>query len=108
MNSTLSFKHYLGMVEEDVNQDIATIMSKISLLDTQINSRTQPLLAQKATLQKALAIKQKEAQAQSAQNPQQGQQNGQTPGQPMQASNQTTTPGGTRTQTPGNAPSLPQ
>lgn len=104
----LSFKQYLGMVVEDVQQDIAALTSQIAQIDSQINTRVQPLLQKKTILQKTLALKQKEAETQSKQGGNQ-QQNGQTPGQqPMQAANRTTTPGGTQQATPGTTPSLPQ
>lgn len=105
MDAQLSFKSYLSMVVEDVQQDIAKITSDIAMIDTQINQRTQPLLTRKAALQKMLALKQKQAQADATKDgaPQPGQTQN-----PMQASNQTKTPGAAQTQTPGNAPQLPQ
>lgn len=103
--SMLSFKQYLSIMEEDVNADIAKISSDIALCDTQINQRIAPLQQRKMQLQKMLAVKQKQAQADAnkpgAQQPNQQQ-------QPMQASNQTRTPGASDSATPGGAPQLPQ
>lgn len=88
---------------EDTTQDVNKLMSDISLIDTQINQRTQPLLARKTQLQKMLAIKQKMQQAEQKKNGDMQAQNGQPQAQP---SNQTTTPGGTSSATPGGAPAL--
>jgi hypothetical protein len=101
--STLSFKQYLSIMTEDTQQDVNKLMSDISLIDTQVNQRTQPLLLRKAQLQKLLAIKQKMAQAEEKKNGGMQAPNGQQQGQP---SNQTTTPGGTGSATPGGAPAL--
>lgn len=99
--STLSFKQYLSIMNEDTQQDVNKLMSDISLIDTQINQRTQPLLQRKAQLQKMLAIKQKMAQGEAKKNggTEMQAQNG-------QQSNQTTTPGSTGSATPGGAPAL--
>jgi hypothetical protein len=102
----LTFKDFLSIVAEDAQQDIAKLMSDISMIDTQINQRTTPLLARKNALQKMLALKQRHAQAEAKQagangtSPMQAGQTGQPP------AGQTTTPGGTGSATPGGAPSM--
>lgn len=102
----LTFKDYLStIVAEDAQQDIAKLMSDISMIDTQINQRTGPLVARKTALQKMLALKQRQAQAEAKQaekdpNAMQAGQTGQPP------AGQTTTPGSTGSATPGGAPSM--
>lgn len=98
--ATLSFKQFLSIIDEDVQQDVNKLMADISMLDTQIAQRTQPLVTRKLQLQKMLAIKQKQAQAQQKRDGNEEQT------KEMSARTQTTTPGGSGTATPGGAPSL--
>jgi hypothetical protein len=100
--ASLSFKQFLSIVQEDAQQDVNKLMADISLIDTQINQRTAPLITRKAQLQKLLALKQKQAQAQQAQDAK----TSQDPSGEMQSGTRTTTPGGTGSSTPGGAPSL--
>lgn len=99
-----TFKNFLGIINEDANLDkmIMDIQAAIGQLDTKINQQTQPLLNQKAQLQRRLGPllknKQMEDKKTNAQNQQANQQANQ------QSSNQTTTPGGTSNATPGGAP----
>ncbi len=107
-----TFKKFLSIIQEDANVDkmVMDIQTAISQLDTQINQRTQPLVAQKQNLQKRLVplLKQKEQADQregKAQqiNQQQQQQTMQHPG-----SNTTTTPGSSGAATPGGGASTIQ
>jgi DNA-binding helix-hairpin-helix protein with protein kinase domain len=109
-----TFKKFLSIIQEDANVDkmVMDIQTAISQLDTQINQRTQPLVAQKQNLQKRLVplLKKKEQDDQRAgkeqqinQQQQQQQQNMQQPG-----SNTTTTPGSTGSATPGGGASTIQ
>lgn len=100
--ASLSFKQFLSIMDEDIQQDVNKLMADISMIDTQISQRTQPLAARKAQLQKLLAIKQKQAMAQQSRDSK----TSQNPSGEMQAGNQTTTPGGTSSATPGGAPAL--
>lgn len=93
----LTFKTFLRILDEDVNSDISKLQADISMLDTEITKRTQPLLLQKQRLQKLLAVKQRQQQAETKKQgtPNNDQQ------QQQQQSNQTTTPGSTGASTPG-------
>lgn len=91
----LTFKTFLRILDEDVNSDISKLQADISMLDTEITKRTQPLLLQKQRLQKLLAVKQRQQQAETKK---QGTPNND---QQQQQSNQTTTPGSTGASTPG-------
>lgn len=95
--STLTFKQYLSVIEEDAAQDIAKLSADISTIDAQIGQRTKPLLDRKAQLQKLLAIKQKQSQAEEKRAPTDTNQMVSD----QQSSNQTTTPGSSRSATPG-------
>lgn len=93
----LTFKQFLGTINEDFEQEIQKLTSDIAMVDTQITQRTQPLMARKQQLQKMLAIKQKQAQAQAPKDDMAA-----ASAQPQQAQgSQTTTPGGSGAQTPG-------
>ena len=106
--ANLTFKQFLStIVVEDVQADIAKLTTDISMIDAQINQRTTPLLQRKMQLQKMLALKQKQAQVDVVKDP--AAPNGQQPqAGATPPSNQTTTPGGSRSATPGNAPSINQ
>ena len=101
----LTFKQFLStVVVEDVAADVAKLQTDIGMIDAQINQRTAPLLLRKQALQKQLALKMKMQQTDATkpgatQQPQAG---------APPASNQTTTPGGTGSATPGNGPSMTQ
>lgn len=92
----LSFGQFLDYIEEDLGGDITKLQADISMLDTEISKRTQPLMLQKQRLQKMLAIKQKQQQTELKRQ-------GATPeaGENAQQGNQTTTPGSTGAATPG-------
>lgn len=92
----LTFKTFLRILDEDVNSDISKLQADISMLDTEITKRTQPLMLQKQRLQKLLAVKQRQQQAETKK---QGAPNNDQ--QQQQQSNQTTTPGSTGASTPG-------
>jgi ribosome-binding ATPase YchF (GTP1/OBG family) len=105
MTYPLSFKDFLAIIAEDTQQDIAKIQSDISMIDAQIVQRTTPLNARKMALQKMLALKQKQAQAEQAkQGPQSTMQAQDQQGQT--AGNQTTTPGSSGAATPGGSPTI--
>ena len=95
---SLTFKEFLGIINEDTQQDIAKLMSDISMIDTQIAQRTTPLNARKVALQKMLALKQRQAQAEEKQNG--GKMTTDQEGQAPQG-NQTTTPGSSGAANPG-------
>lgn len=92
---TLKFSQFLGMVNEDVSQELERLQADIAAIDAQIAQRTQPLVNRKAQLQKMLAVKQKQADA-TAQRQPQGQQ-GQQP-----QSNAASSPGSSGAGTPGS------
>lgn len=96
----MSFKQFLEVVNEDLDGDINKLMSDISMVDAQINQRTQPLIARKNQLTKMLAIKQKQKMVDDKRA---GQQGDQQQGQPMQQGNRTVTPGSSGTGTPGSS-----
>lgn len=84
---TVSFKQFL---EEDVTADIAKLQADVGAIDTAITQRTANLVAQRARLQKMLALKQKAAQAEAQRA---GKQQAQQPAQqPMVAPSQGQTP----------------
>jgi uncharacterized protein YecT (DUF1311 family) len=97
--SPLSFKQYLGVLSEDTAQDIQKITNDISMLDAQLNQRTQPLIARKTQLQKMLAIKQQQKAVEDKRTNSQQPTSSTSP-----SSNQTTTPGSSGAATPGSAP----
>lgn len=97
----LTFKVFLRIINEnsDIEGAIAQIQQQMGMIDSQINQRTQSLIAQKNQLQKKLVplLKRKEQEQKNMNNqPQNQDQN-----QPMQANNQTTTPGSAGNATPG-------
>jgi len=105
---SLTFKQFYEIMREDTQQDIDKLMADISMIDAQIAQRVTPLNARKMQLQKQLALKQNQKQAEDKQQNNQAasqQGAGQTG---MQSATQTTTPGGTRSATPGGAPSVTQ
>lgn len=92
----LTFKTFLRILDEDLGGDITKLQADISMLDTEISKRTQPLMLQKQRLQRLLAVKQKQQQAEvKKQGPTNDQQ------QPQQQSSQATTPGSAGAATPG-------
>lgn len=99
----LSFKQFLCKLDEDLQQDIDKLMADISMVDTQISQRTQPLLARKNQMMKMLAIKQRQKQVEDKRNAQSGSDASQTQGQPGAQSNQMVTPGSSGSSTPGSA-----
>lgn len=105
MTYPLSFKDFLAIIAEDTQQDIAKIQSDISMIDAQIAQRTTPLNARKIALQKMLALKQRQAQAEEKQKGTSTMQSDQQQGQAAPG-NQTTTPGGSGSATPGGAPNM--
>jgi len=94
----LTFKTFLRIVEQDLGGDIAKLQADLSMIDTEMAKRTQPLLQKKVQLQKQLAVKQKQQQADLKRN-------GGDPDQQMDANQQTgsraTTPGSSGASTPG-------
>lgn len=93
---SLTFVNYLVTIAEDAQQDVAKLMSDISMIDTQINQRIVPLQQRKAALQKLLASKQKLAQIDQKKA-------GQQAAPEQRQGNQTATPGSSGTATPGGA-----
>ena len=93
MKPELTFKSFLSIIEEDLGGDISKLQADISMLDTEITKRTQPLLLKKAQLQKMLAVKQKQHQVDDKTTDKN------TDGQ--QSGSQTTTPGSSGAATPG-------
>lgn len=90
----LNFKTFLRILDEDLGGDITKLQADISMLDTEISKRTQPLMLQKQRLQKLLAVKQKQQQSElKKQGPEKDQQ--------QQQSSQATTPGSAGAATPG-------
>jgi hypothetical protein len=87
-------------MNEDLNGDIAKLRADISMIDSTIATRTNPLMQQKVRLQKMLAMKEKQAQDEAKKNPQQQQQQ---PGQQQMAAQgtQMSTPGSAGASTPG-------
>lgn len=100
--STLTFKDFLSIVNEDAAADVMKLQAEIGAVDAQLNQRTQPLMQRKQQLQKLLMIKQKQQQAEQAKA---GNTATDPNAQQAQAGNATTTPGGTGSGTPGGQPS---
>jgi hypothetical protein len=91
----LTFKDFLRILDEDLDSDIAKLMADISMIDSTIATRNNPLIQQRMRLQKMLAIKQKQKQAEEKKAPQEPTTQGPQAGQ-------TTTPGSTGAATPGS------
>lgn len=95
----LTFKTFLSIIHEaaDDEQIINQLQTQLNQIDTRINQisqRIQPLNNQKIQIQRRLAPLLKKRQIDASK------QTNQDPNQPMQA-NATTTPGSTRSATPG-------
>lgn len=88
----LTFKDFLRILDEDLSSDVMKLQADLSMIDTLIQTRTNPLLQQKIRLQKMLAIKQKQQQAEEKSSPTKPEAQQQ---QQQQTGSQTTTPGST-------------
>ena len=91
----LTFKDFLRILDEDLDGDIAKLMADISMIDSTLATRNNPLMQQRMRLQKMLALKQKQKEAETKNAPTT------EPGQQQQQGNQTSTPGSTGASTPG-------
>lgn len=92
--TSLTFKDFLRILDEDLDGDIAKLQADLSMIDTTIANRTNPLLQQKLRIQKMLALKQKQKQAEVKKEPAQ-------PEAQQQQGSEATTPGSATPGTPG-------
>ena len=72
-------KSFTQFLEEDAAADVAKLQADIANTDIAIQQRTSGLVAQRQRLQKMLAIKMKQKEAEDKKNGQQQQQNQQHP-----------------------------
>lgn len=97
----LTFKQYVSIVNEDIDQEVQKLQSDISMIDASIQARTAPLIQRKNQLQKLLAIKTKQQQEEQKKTANSNGNNAQTP-QAGTPGSMTATPGSSGAQTPGS------
>ena len=95
----LTFASYMSIVNEDIQPEIDKLRADLAMVDASIEQRTRPLLQRKEQINKMLAIKLKQQQAELARAPTADQQRSPAPTQGSQVS----TPGSSGAATPGSS-----